>query len=239
MNAPETPHTPASSLNDAVASQYIDEQLKSAQASLARSRTFCIASVLLVTGYMSFITWTLQTRLLRPQAAADLATTYTSAFVTEQGNAAADQLVQQVPGYIAGLPDVFLRELPTVRKDLEKQLDYVLSAVSRDVSKQVGVYLDDYLVNNREQIASFLSSSQNPQFVEQFGEHLEQEVFSYLKVQGEDGHSAFDKLQQVAAGLGTVEVQLHRLAYAKDLTPEEQSLRQLIAITMRYSKQKA
>ncbi len=238
MTTPNT-NTPVNPATDAVAIQFVEDQLRAAQASLRRTRAFSIGSMLFVAAYMSFVTWTLQTRLLQPAAAADVATAYVSTFVAQQGDALANELIQQVPAYIAGLPDVFLAELPTVRQDLEQQLEFVLSAAGRDVSSQLGGYLDEYLVNNRDQIVEFLNSAQDPQFVEQFGDHLEQEVHSYLKLQGADGQSALDKLQQVAAGLQAVEVQLNRLAYAKDLTPEEQTLRQLIAVTMRYAKEKA
>jgi hypothetical protein len=239
MNNPNTANPLTPTAADAVAARFVDDQLRNAQASLRRTRGWCLGSMLLVSAYMSFITWTLQTRLLEPKAAADLATAYVSAFVDEQGNAVAKQLVEQVPGYIAGLPDRFLGELPTVREDLEKQLDFVLSAVARDVSTQMGEHLDEYLVDNREQIKEFLSAAQEPQFVEKFGEQLEQEILSYFKLPGEDGQSALDKLQQIATGLNTVEARLHRLASAPDLTPEEQTLRQLIGFTLRVGKAKA
>lgn len=239
MSAPTTPSPTTPTATDAVALQFVDDQLRAARATLRRTRAFGIASVLFVTAYMAFVTWTLQTRLLQPQAAADLATVYVSNFVQEQGDALAGQLIEQVPAYIAELPDLFLREIPTVRQDLEKQLEFVLSAVSRNVATDLGGHLDEFLVGNRDEITAVLQAGQDPEVVAAFGERLEQEVISYLQMQGDDGQSALDKLQQVAFGLQAVETQLHRLAYATDLTPEEQTLRQLIGVTLRYAKEKA
>lgn len=218
---------------EAVAAQFVDDQLAAAQASLRRTRAFCVASVLFVAAYMSFITHTLHTRLLSPKPAAKLATTYTCVLVQQQGDALTKQLVRDVPSYIAGLPDVFLAELPKVRQDLENNIDQQLRACAQQISTQWGQQMDAYLVSHRDDVLKFVEGSQNPQTVAQLGDRFETETLRYLNTKAADGTSAMDKLQQGLAALNEVEAKLNRLAHAKDLTAQEKTLRQLIAVTLK------
>src|ERR1022692_1209795 len=70
-----------------VAVDYIDEQLEKARRSLRRTRTFCLIAVLLILGYMSFVTIAIRNRLLRPEAAAEMAAYYFSRFAAQNAQA--------------------------------------------------------------------------------------------------------------------------------------------------------
>lgn len=225
--------------NDPAVTQFIDGQLAKAQASLRRSRVFCACSVVFVLGYMSFITYTLETRLLQPRAAAKLATAYVSTFVAEEGPKLSDRVVEKLPAYIAGLPDALLARLPELRADAEKQIESVLNVHARQIAAQFGGQLDDFLVNNRDQVIVFLNGAQDAQLVEKLGAKFEREALSYLDKKGDNGYSAMDKLEEAAQALRTLEAQLDRLAHARDLTPQEKTIRQIIAITLKSSKNSA
>jgi hypothetical protein len=185
---------------------------------------------------MSFITYTLETRLLQPRAAARLATAYVSTFVAEQGPSLSARVVQEVPTYIAGLPDALLARLPQLRAHAENQIEFMLDAHAREIVKEFGGHLDEFLVNNREHVIEFINSTQDTQIVEQMGARFEHDVLSSLQQKGENGYSAMDKLNEAAQALRTLEAQLDRLAHARDLTPQEKTIRQIIAITLKPTK---
>ena len=217
---------------ESAGAQFVSQELAKTEASLRRTRMVCVASVLFVVGYMSFITHTLQTRLLQPKAAADIATGYVSAYVQVHGDALSKQLVRDVPAYIAGLPDAFLAELPHARRNLENKLDQGLLTYAEEVAKQWGQQLDDFLVSRRDEVVKFVEETQNPQVVEQLGEQFEQEALRFLYAKDYDGQSTMDRLQEGIVALNEVEARLHRLAYADDLAPHERTLRQLIAVSL-------
>src|ERR1022692_2870229 len=68
-----------------VAIDYIDEQLERARRSLRRTRAFGVIAVLLILGYMSVVTIAIRNRLLRPQAAAEMAAYYFCRFAAQNG----------------------------------------------------------------------------------------------------------------------------------------------------------
>jgi hypothetical protein len=225
--------------NDPALAQFVDGQLARARASLRRSRVFCVCSIVFLLGYMSFITYTLETRLLQPRAAAQLATAYVSNFVAQEGPRLSDQVVEKVPAYIAGLPDALLAKLPDLRAEAEKQIESALNTHSREIAAQFGEHLDEFLADNHDQVIAFLEGAQDAQLFEKLGEEFERDALSYLHEKGENGYSAMDKLEEAAQALRTLEAQLDRLAHARDLTPQEKTIRQIIAITLKSSKNSA
>jgi hypothetical protein len=227
--------TTSSNQSEFTATQFVDAELARAQKTLRRTRAIGIGSFLFVTGYMSFLTYTLQTKLLRPEPAAKFATACTSVLVQEQGEALSKQLVHDVPAYVRELPDLFLAQLPVVRGDLENRLDGALRTFANEISRQWGPQLDQYLASHRDEVLRVVADAGNPAVIEKFGENLEQQALHYLRAKGDDGHSAMDRCQQGLDALNTVEAQLERLARAKNLTPQEKTMRQLIAVTLQYT----
>src|ERR1022692_1840252 len=87
-----------------VAIDYIDEQLERARRSLRRPRAFCLIAVLLILGYMSFVTIALRNRLLRPDAAAEMAAYYFSRFAAQNGPAPSANVGEQPHESAAPIP---------------------------------------------------------------------------------------------------------------------------------------
>ncbi len=84
-----------------VAIQYIDEQLHKARRSLRRTRVFCIIFVFMVLGYMSVVTITIRNRLLRPDAAAEMAVYYITRFAAQNGWAPSANVGEPSRGSVA------------------------------------------------------------------------------------------------------------------------------------------
>src|SRR5262249_19976619 len=136
-----------------VATYFVDTQLAKARKSLRRTQVTSIITILFVLGYMTFLTVTLQNRLLRPKAAAAVATSCVSAIVADQGQELANDLVKTVPSYIAGLPDAIVAKMPSLRTHLEDEIDAVLRTRTKEASVTLGATLDEFLASHRASLA--------------------------------------------------------------------------------------
>jgi|GEM_PF-4032863 len=223
------PNSPAT---EAVAEAFLDEQLAQARRSFRRAQMFGIASVVVTLGYMSFLTVTLYTKLLKPEPAAQFATHYLATYVHENGTALSEKLVAEVPALIAQIPDTALAKLPEWRAQLEARTEALLLQQSRELAPRVAQALDEFLDQNQVVIGEFLKAGQNPEAVAAIGEQLEKEVLATLHAKGADGQSALDKLALGVEALKECESKFNRLAYADDLTTEEKQLRRVIALIL-------
>src|ERR1022692_295390 len=88
-----------------VAIDYIDEQLERARRSLRRTRAFGLIAVLLILGYMSFVTVAIRNRLLRPEAAAEMAVYYFTRVAAQNGPAPSATAGVQSGGSVAPVTD--------------------------------------------------------------------------------------------------------------------------------------
>jgi hypothetical protein len=88
-----------------VAIRYIEEQLEKARRSLRRTRTVCILIVLLILGYMSFVTVAIRNRLLRPEAAAEMAVYYFTRVAPQNGPVPSATSGVQSGGSVAPVSD--------------------------------------------------------------------------------------------------------------------------------------
>lgn len=224
--------TTPSNIPESPAEKFVDEQLAKTRASLRRTRAFCIVSIVFTIAYMSFLTYTLESRLLMPKAAAHVATSYLSKVVQEQGDALSQRVIAEVPAYVRGVPDTLVTELPRLRRDLQNRLDVALAGYARDIAAQWGTHLDEYMAGHRDELVALVEQAQDAGAAGRFGDMFEQEALRVLYTKGRDGQSAMDRLQQGAGALHAVELKLDRLANAPDLTSQEKTMRQLVAVSL-------
>lgn len=220
------------SQGEEVAVSYVGEQLAKARKSLRGTRLICTVLILLVLGYMSFLTVALKKEHLDPKPAAEMATLQLSTMIQDNGPLIASRLKEEIPSFIAQFPDYVLRQLPVFREDLEKRLEGVFSDYCRTTSQGLEGHVDKFFSENKDAIKEFLDSSQDEKSMHELGESLEDQLQAYLGEKAGDGESVQEKLDKSLEMLDKIQARLHRLSIAKDLTTEERQLRHAIAVIM-------
>jgi hypothetical protein len=223
-----------------VAIHYIDEQLTKARRSLRRTRIFCLITLFVVLGYMSFLTIALRSRLLRPDAAAEMAAYYFSKFAVQNGLTPSASVGEEPRKSIAlasgspmtksvGNPDRPFTELNTSA-----------NADPLKMQAQVAAYVHGFISQPHENLQDIVREAQHPKTVQQLSDELDQEIRERLPSQDRYGWPDSDYMSymnQKLATLSELESQFNRLAHADDLTPYEKALRHIIASTMGSSRE--
>lgn len=229
--------TPNSSTNTPSAAEsavtYINEQLTATQRRLRTTRWTTSIIVLAVAGYGIGITTWLHYNVLAPAAAADIATARVVDIVQQVGPPLADQVTREVPAAFATLPDMLLDQMPRFRAQLEDQVEKTMAGYAVEFEPEVDAFLTEFTNENHDRLKLVLDATNDPKLTKKFGDELEAELLTYLHAPNSRGESAMELLDQGRLALENVEVRLHRLAYAKDLTGEELKLRRVIAATMK------
>lgn len=230
MNQP-TPNQPL----DPQATEFVQQEFAEAQAALRRAKIFAVVSIVLTTAYLGFITYTLSTRLLAPQAAAQFATDNVRVLLHTHGQAWSQQLVEQIPAWMARAPDEVLAQLPRLRVDLEQQLVAHLTCQARALAPPLLASLDEFLTENEQAIREFLNQPGDEEAVAILGDELEQRFWKILETPWADGQTAADRLRMGVAALQSTRQQIHRLAHAPDLSPDERQFRRVIGLALHYA----
>jgi hypothetical protein len=223
-----------------VAVHYIDEQLEKVRRSLRRTRTFCLITLLLILGYMSFVTIAIRSRLLRPEAAAEMAVYYftrvaapdgqpSSASVGEQPRELAAPVSARLVTKSAGNPDDPLAGMnPSANGDPLR------------VEAEVAAYVRGFISQPHGNLQDLVRDAQHPKTVQQLGDELDQEIRERLPSRvryGSPDPDYMSYVDQKLATLAELESQFDRLAHADDLTPYEKTLRHIIASTMSSARE--
>jgi len=220
-DAPSGPSSPPS------AAGYIRLELQRTRAGLARTRIFGIALLLLVGGELTYITAHF-TQSLRPHVAAEIADGYIMQQVSAQGPEVVAELKQKVPDLIAQTPDYAMAQMPAYREALESRVEDQMRRYCQATSKQLDAALDTYLAEHKDQINGMLSAPDDPAAVKQMGPALKQELMRYIQQAPVGSETIKSQLDQSLSALQNLHKTVHRLATAKDLSPQEQKTRQAI-----------
>ncbi|MFM8469444.1 MAG: hypothetical protein ACKODH_05660, partial [Limisphaerales bacterium] len=108
---------------------------------MQRTRVAGVVILLVVVGYMSFVTRTL-VQHLKPKSAAEFTTTFVQEQVVEKADALGSQVRERIPALVAGLPDYVQRELPRHREALEDTIERDFRHHCQTTSQQLGRHLD-------------------------------------------------------------------------------------------------
>ncbi|MCS7048723.1 MAG: hypothetical protein NZ483_05465, partial [Verrucomicrobiae bacterium] len=222
---------------DPQATEFVQQELADARAGLRRAKLFAGISIGMTAVYLGFITHVLATRLLAPKAAAQFATDNMRVLLHAHGQEWSQQLAEQIPAWVAQAPDELLARLPRMRCELEQQVVAQLTCQARALAPTLLASLDEFLAENEQVIREFLYQAGDEETVRLLGDELEQRFWAVLQTPGSDGQSAADRLRGGVAALQLTRQQVHRLAYASDLTPEERQLRRVIGLVLQYAHQ--
>jgi hypothetical protein len=224
-----------SSPEEQVAIHYIDEQLAKARRSLRRTRTVCLITGFLVLGYMSFVTITIRNRLLRPDAAAEVAAYYFSKFAAQNDQPSSVSAGEQPSEPAAPFPGS-----PMTKSVENPNRPYTDLNVSANIDPlkmeaQVSAYVHGFISQPHGNLQDLIREAQHPKTVQQLSDELDQEIRERLPSRvsygaADPGYMSY--MDEKLATLAELESQFDRLAHANDLTPYEKALRHIIASTM-------
>jgi hypothetical protein len=218
-----------------LAIDYIDEQLEKARRSLRRTRTFCLIAVLLILGYMSFVTIAIRNRLLRPEAAAEMAAYYFSRFAAQNAQAPSANAGQQLHESAAPISSSLV--IKSVGNS-EGSLTEITPPVNGDplrLEAEMAPFVRGFISQHRGNLQDLIREAQHPKTVQQLSDELDQEIRERLPSRVRYGSADTDYMSYVDQKLATLmelESQFDRLAHADNLTPYEKTLRHILASTM-------
>ena len=217
--------------------EYVQNQLQQARVSLKRIQIIGVILVLLITCSMTYLVtrWKAE---LDPKTAAKTAVDQLSAQVIEHATQLSDQLKEKAPQFIAGLPDIVLRELPEQRETLEKHVTAELLDYLHNSSKVIDKHLDHFFEEQKADILAVLKAADDKEALHALGVDLQNEIISFLAEKPASGESIQEKIDKALEMLKHVETRMERLAKGADLTSAEKKARRAIAlITHKLDKQ--
>jgi hypothetical protein len=218
-----------------VAIDYIDEQLEKARRSLRRTRTFCLIAMLLILGYMSFVTITIRNHLLRPEAAAEIAAYYFSRFAAPDGQAPPANVGEQPRESAAPISSSLVTKSVGNPEGSLTEINPSVNGNPLRLEAEVPPYVRAFISQHRGNLQDLIREAQHPKTVQQLSDELDQEIRERLPSRVRDGSADTDYMsyvEQKLATLAELESQFDRLAHADNLTPYEKTLRHILASTM-------
>ena len=223
---------PASSSSEQLAVNYVHEQLEKTRASLRTTQIVCLILIVIVVAYMGYVSTALR-KEVEPKAAAKNALRIITIQVNEHATDVAEQIKKVVPSFVAQLPHYLTNQFPVFRANVESRVTADLVTYAKSTSQELTKHLDHFLEAHKEKIGQFLKDGQDLETVRQMGPDLEADILEYLKEKGPDGESVQDKFNHSLANLEKISTHLDRLAYASDLTPNEQKVRRAVAVLLK------
>jgi len=218
-----------------VAIQYIDEQLAKARRSFRRTRTFCLITLFVILGYMSFVTVAIRNRLLRPEAAAEMAVYYFSRVAASNGQPTSASVGEQPQGLVAPVSGNLMTKPAGNPKRLLTDINPTANGAPAQVEAEVAAYVRGFIAQPHGNLQNLIRDAQHPKTAQQLGDELDQEIRERLPSRVRYGAPDPNYMSYVGEKLATLaelESQFDRLAHADDLTPYEKTLRHIIASTM-------
>ena len=218
-----------------IAVHYIDEQLEKARRSLRRTRVFCILTVLLILGYMSFVTVAIRNRLLRPDAAAEMAVYYFNRFAAQNGQAPLASIGDQPRGPVVPASVSVATETVESPQHPFTGVNAPANGDPIQVEAEVADYVRGFISQPHGNLQDLIREARHPKTVQQLSDELDQEMRERLPSHFSYGLADPDYMSYVDEKLATLEQlesQFDRLAHADDLTPYEKTLRHILASTM-------
>lgn len=231
-NSPEPATAPivsTPSTDTLAAERFIDAEIQRTAQNLKITQIAGTLIVLILGGYLFYVTGTFVENL-RPQTAANIALGVVDAQVSEKGPDLAEQLKNKIPEYIAQTPDYVLKQLPEYRKSAEQRVEEEMTKYCQSTSDKLGTHLDKFLDEHKDNVKQLITSANDPATVKSVGDGLKAELMTYLQEKPDSGESLTEKINQALVSLHEVQAKMHRLAVAKDLTPQEKQTRHAIAV---------
>lgn len=225
---PENTETPVAA-EGVLAEQFIVAELKKAKDGLLKTQIIAVVAVLLVGGYLGYVTNTFTTNL-EPKTLGNTIKSYVVAQVDEQAPQIQDYVRKEVPAYVAKLPDLAKEQLPKFREELEGRLLAQVEAYADQSNEKLGNAVDTFLENNKDSVKALIENGQDPAATKAITAELKKVFVEYLEETAIEGETLKQKLDASLEALSTLDARVQKLAANKGLTASEKKARRAIAV---------
>lgn len=215
-----------------MAERYVAAELKKAKDGLLRTQILSVASVLLVGGYLGYVTMRFR-ESLAPREAATIAQSLINSKVDEGGAQLVEYVKKEVPVYIRQVPDYALKELPNYRSELESRVTTEVEKYAKESSERLGTSLDGFLDTNKDAVGQLIRDGADPAATAKIASSMRELFIEYVESTPAGGESLKTKLDAALVALNKADAKMARLATAKNLTPQEVRAKRAIAILLR------
>ena len=211
---------------------YINQQLASTRTALGRTKLIAVIMILVVVGYMTFVTRGILEHL-EPKQAAQTAKGLIVSQLSEQGDALAKALKEKIPVVMQELPEAMLKQIPTIRKEIEDRVESQLRNYATLTARELEPEFEKFLVEHKDDIQTFLNASQNlEELSEDLNPDLDAFLSGYLATEHDGQESLKEKLDASKLLLTRIAVQTDRLANGTNLNDHEKQTRKAIAVLL-------
>ncbi|MBM4079789.1 MAG: hypothetical protein FJ278_08825 [Planctomycetes bacterium] len=217
--------TEVTSAVDALSAQ-LTQQIQTVR---SRTHTLLVVGIIvlaIVVGYLSWLTSQVRGTVGDPEGLAQLIKTEADNRLPDLLKELERSLKDQAPEVIKTLREALLRELPNVRKTLENQvgetLDVLMDRLDAEFDPIIDKAIQDHKKDLQPLIAMATDETKAVKLQEKFADILEEQI----------GFELDEVLAKFEKSMTAIEKRLDRLHTAKDLTPEEQLEKELIATVM-------
>lgn len=229
---PQNNPTPApivAGTGEVAAEHFLEQEVVAARRGLRRTQLFAGLCTLAILLYMTYLNTTLA-RTLEPKTAAEIARGLITERIETQADDIAAQVKERVPAMVADVPDYALKQMPIYREKLENEVEADLQQYLTKNATSLEGLVDDLLVKHQEEIKQVLTDGKDPAVVKALGDKMHEELMGRLAQLQVNGETLQSKIAQSLDALQKMQERMHRLATAKDLTPQETKARRAIAI---------
>lgn len=232
MTENDIPNPDISTDDGQAAERYVTAELKKAKDGLLRTQVLSVASVVLVGGYLGYVTSRFR-ESLAPQEAATIAQGLINGKVDEGGAQLVEYVKKEVPAYIRQVPDYALKELPNYRTELEARVTTEVERYAKESSDRLGAALDEFLETNKESVGELIDKGSDPTATAEITRAMRKMFVEYVESTPAGGESLKAKLNAALVTLNKADAKMARLATAKNLTPSEVRAKRAVAILLR------
>ncbi len=184
---------------------------------------------------MSFVTVAIRSRLLRPEAAAEMAVYYFTRSTLPDGRPLSVGTREEPHELVTPVSSSLSKKSAGNPEGRLTDMNPAASGDPLQVEAEVAAYVRGFISQPHGNLQDLIRDAQHPKTVQQLGDELDQEIRERLPSRNRDGSPDPNYMSYVGEKLATLaelESQFDRLAHADDLTPYEKTLRHIIASTM-------
>lgn len=222
--------SPANNQTAEMLQDFLEDEILKTQSALRNTRLFGIIIIVVVIGYMGYITKGLHA-FLDPAAAAEMTTDFVETQLSAKTDLIADQIKARIPALVAELPDHFLKQIPAFRERLE---DTAVNAAKEQMNK-IALRLDDtlgtFLDEHKDAVNEMLTIGQDFEISDTLRDALTEDIIDYLTlIPEEEGKSVVQQLTDSLKMLGQAEASISKLADGVNLSAPERKTRYALAV---------
>lgn len=211
-----------------VAKGYVEHELEATKKALQQTQIFGSAFVFVVMCSLFSIANGFSSNL-EPKTAAKITKGLVSQRLEDLQPQVSDYLKREIPTLIKGVPAMAKQQLPTMRENLEVQLEGEITKLADQTSGELDSALDAFLAEKEDEFKTIILAGQDKETTDEVARAMREMFVDYLTESHGEDESIQDKLDQSLVALKDIAARTHRMAYASDLDAIEIKTRRAVA----------